>query len=111
MAWFYQPLLLSLGSEGFTGAAAVTVSAATASGSAQHVTPTYTGTAAVTVSAATASGAATFTGLTFTATAAVTVSAATASGSATFTGGSPPVVVKRNLVFGFLRTRRMEGLT
>lgn len=49
----------------FTATAAVTVSAATASGSATHTAPTYTATAAVSVSAATAAGVAAFTPPTF----------------------------------------------
>lgn len=66
----------------FTASAAVTVSAATASGSAEHDPPVYTATAAVVNQSATASGSAQHTEPTFTGTAEVIVANVTAAGSA-----------------------------
>lgn len=69
---------------GFTATAALTVAAATLSGSATFTLPVYSGTAALTVSAATISASGATTGPTYTATGAFTVSTATIAGSATF---------------------------
>lgn len=69
----------------YTGNTTVTCGAATCSGSATHTAPSYTGDAAVTCGAATCSGSATHTAPSYTGNAAVTCGAATASGTATFT--------------------------
>jgi len=68
-----------------SGTAAVTVGAATCSGSATHTPPTFSATGSCSVRAATCSGSATHTPPTFSATGSCSVRAATCSGSATHT--------------------------
>lgn len=81
-------LLVSAGAATYTASAAVTIGAATASGSATFTPPVYTASAAVTIGAVTASGSATFSPGTKSGSAAVTIGALTASGSATFSPGT-----------------------
>jgi hypothetical protein len=69
----------------YEATAAVSVGAATCSGSATFTKPTYSATAAVSVGAATCSGAGTFTKPTYSGTAAVSAGGASCAGSATFT--------------------------
>lgn len=78
-------VFLPAGGGSYTASAALTIGAATISGSGSFVEPVYTATSAVTTAPATASGTATFTEPVYSGSSAVTVGSVTATGSATFT--------------------------
>jgi len=79
---------ITSGGDTFTASAAVTIGAATCSGSGEFDAPVYAGEAAVTIGAATASGSGNFDTAVYSGSAAVTAGAATCSAAGEF---DPPV--------------------